>query len=269
MAFKRLLITGLLASLFISPLTAADSAPAKWAYQGGSGPAHWGKLSSSYAACDGKTQTPINITQAIPDKNNLVIHYESAPLIVMENGWTELNIGGTPTVTNTGHSIQVNFPKSKLHEKLEFEDKTYHLVQFHFHTPSETHLDGKVYAGEIHFVNQSEDGSIAVVAVLLTAGAPNASVQAIIDNIPHEEGVPKEISGARIDPATLLPGQISHYHFKGSLTTPPCSEGLEWLVLKTPVSVSRDQLGRLKAAAHGANARPIQPLNGRRVTVTE
>jgi carbonic anhydrase len=270
MQLNRLLIPVLLTSLFISPAyAAAEAAKVKWTYQGSAGPAHWGKLSPVYAACSvGKTQTPINITHAIPEKNNLEIHYESAPLIIMENGWTELTIGSTQTITNTGHSTQVNFAEPLTREKLVFGGKSYHLVQFHFHTPSETHVQGKVFPGEIHFVNQSDDGSVAVLAVLLTTGKNNPSLQKIIDNIPHEEGVPKEIPGERIDPASLLPAQQNHYHFMGSLTTPPCSEGLEWLVLKTPVSVGHDQLTRLEAAAHGPNARPLQPLHGRRVTVT-
>lgn len=225
----------------------------EWGYKGSTGPMLWGQLTPTFRLCkEGKNQTPINITKnVVPAEYSLTIHYGNTG-VDQEN------------IVNTGHSIQVNFlPTSN--ENIMIKGKTYKLVQFHMHTPSETQLLGRAYPMEIHFVNQAEDGSKAVLAVLANGGSENAELQKIIKNIPKGKNQTQPISGSPINPAQLLPKGTNYYSFMGSLTTPPCEEGLQWIVLKDPIQVSPAQIVSLRQAIGGVNARPVQPLKGRQI----
>ncbi len=269
MALKKIVYAVLMmGSVFSLNVHAANDSgiKVKWSYKGDIGPANWGKLDPSFRLCStGKTQSPINIPKkANVTTNMLTMDYEPAEMVISDNGNTFLMLDHTETITNTGHSVQLNFPKSA-QETISFNHHQYKLVQFHIHTPSETKLHDKSFPLEIHFVHQGDDGSAAVVAVFAKIGKENPTLKNIINHIPTEEGKDFSIKGDRINPISLIPNEKSYYHFAGSLTTPPCTQGLEWIVLDHAITVSSAQVDALNKASHGENARPIQALYHRQI----
>jgi len=224
---------------------AADHAP-HWGYGGEHGPEHWGDMEAGFATCKlGKEQSPIDIRNA-----------SHGELPALEFGYTKSGA----EVVNNGHTIQVNLVDGGA---LTLEGVPYKLVQFHFHAPSENEVDGKAYSMELHLVHQSAEGHLAVVAVLLTEGKANAALGPVFANLPPTEGGRKPL-GAGFNAAGLLPAARGYYKYFGSLTTPPCTEGVRWQVLKQPVEVSKDQVSAFHKL-YKTNARPVQPLNGRTV----
>jgi len=225
----------------------AESQPAHWSYEGATGPQNWAKLEQDFSSCKlGHQQSPIDIRQT--SKANLPaleFAYNPSPLKILDNG----------------HTIQVNYAPGS---SVAIEGKRYELLQFHFHKPSEEKINGRSYPMVAHLVHKNEEGKLAVVAVLFRKGAQNPLVQALWDALPKEKGEPQEVAGVNIDIAKLLPASQGYYNFAGSLTTPPCSEEVNWFVLKTPVEMSEAQLKRF-AHVYKHNARPTQPLNGRTV----
>ncbi|MCB9111125.1 MAG: carbonic anhydrase family protein [Anaerolineales bacterium] len=222
-----------------------EGSPPHWTYEGEEGPAHWGDLDASYAACGtGKSQSPIDVsTPAEEDLTNIAFHYQPS----------EVNI------LNNGHTVQVNYDAGSY---IELDGVRYDVAQFHFHAPSEHAVDGKLFAAEIHIVHKSADGALAVVGILLDEGAQNDAFQPFIDNLPTEASDVKD-AGVTINAADLLPAVQTTYRYSGSLTTPPCTEGVNWLVMTTPVQLSADQLSALESLFEGGNNRPVQPLNDR------
>lgn len=247
--FKRFIVLGLLIFLVV-PLTAQDDdhegEPPHWEYEGDAGPEHWGELSEDFALCGvGSAQSPIDISGA--SALNLTD-------ISFDYGDSALNI------FNNGHTIQVNVDEGS---SITYNGITYDLLQFHFHHPSEHTIDGVPADMEIHFVHRDPNsGNLAVVGVLLMAGDDtNAEYAAVFDHLPAEVGEP-DAMGNSIDVASLIPEGAHYTTYNGSLTTPPCSEIVRWLVLDTPVTLSAEQIEAF-AAIHEMNARPVQPLNGR------
>jgi len=227
----------------------SDHGHKHWGYEGETGPEHWGELKSDYEMCsEGKMQTPINIVPTKDvDLDPLIFRYNTSSLNVIDNG----------------HSVQVNvMPGSTL----KFEGKTYELKQFHFHTPSENHINGRSFPLEAHFVHQAKDGSLAVVAVMFTYGKYNPVLAKIWAEFPKmEEGKKLGLYLSDKDIKALLPRYKSYYEFMGSLTTPPCSEGVKWIVFKNTLQVSRKQLAEFYNLLGHSNNRPIQPTNGREI----
>jgi len=146
---------------------------------------------------------------------------------------------------------------------LNLDGIRYKLLQFHFHAPSEEKIDGVAYPMEAHLVHQNADGKLAVVAVLLTEGRPNAALDPVFKNLPQTEGSKKTL-GANFNAIELLPEARSYFSYVGSLTTPPCSEGVRWQVLEQPVEVSKAQIAVFRKL-YNMNARPVRPLNDRQV----
>jgi len=212
-----------------------------WGYTGETGPEYWGYLKKEFHMCkDGKNQSPINITNAYETRlEPLRLHY----------------MGTSKNIVNNGHTIQVNVDNDSY---LEIDGRRFFLLQFHFHTPSENHINGRSFPMEAHFVHQDDEGDLAVVAVMFVEGKENRNFQKLVDNLP----INSKISYAHIDFKSILPYRLSYYRFNGSLTTPPCSEGVRWIVLKKPVEVSHEQIEALHKLMH-YNNRPIQPLNAR------
>jgi carbonic anhydrase len=236
----------LVAALCLVPgfLSAQESHP-HWTYTGSDGPAEWGKLDSAFATCSvGHTQSPIDIKGAKKaDLPPLQFNYNSVPLNIIDNG----------------HTIQVNYAPGST---LTVGDKTYTLKQFHFHHPSEEHINGHGYDMVVHLVHFDDQGHLAVVGVLIKKGSSNALVDTVWKNIPSQKEKATDISDVRVNAKDLLPGDHGYYTFAGSLTTPPCSEGVTWFVMKEQVSLSPEQISTF-AKIYPRNARPIQPLNGR------
>lgn len=239
----------LLIVMVIGLLAYTDSEAGKgghWGYEGEHGPEHWGEMKHEYGACSkGTSQSPIDITGATGGKLSK-ISFDYKP--------TKLNI------LNNGHTVQVNYDKGS---SIKVGGKTYRLLQFHFHTPSEHMVDGRSFGMEMHLVHKSNKGELAVVGVLLDKGSENLAFKTIWDNLPEKANQKKSVN-ASVNVADLLPGNKAYYAYSGSLTTPPCSEGVKWHVLKTPVEMSEEQLGAIQAIMHDNN-RPVQPLHSRKV----
>lgn len=224
---------------------------AHWGYGGKNGAKHWGDMESGFAACKiGKEQSPIDIKTA-----------QAKPANLEPIGFNYS--GGAAEVVNNGHTVQVNLPAGG---KINLAGGEYQLLQFHFHTPSEEKINGKPYPLVAHFVHKNADGKLAVVAVLFKQGKENAALKPVFDALPAKEGETVKLDA--LNPADVLPAERTYYAFTGSLTTPPCSEGVRWQVLKTPVELSKGQLAAF-SKLYKMNARPVQPLNGREVQVSQ
>lgn len=222
----------------------AHEAP-HWGYEGDIGPENWGELADAFIDCkEGQSQSPIDIANPAPaELANLVFDYQPSAVKILNNG----------------HTIQVNYDVGS---SLTVDGKTYNLLQFHFHAPSEHAITGELFPAEMHLVHQNaEDQSLAVVGVMLTAGAENSAFQPVWDNLPAEE-VTEQMTEAQVNAADLLPAVQTTYRYSGSLTTPPCSEGVSWFVMTEPVELSAEQLAAFEAIYSGNN-RPLQPLNDR------
>lgn len=222
-------------------LSSSALAEGKWSYTGEHGVEHWGDTYPTCAA--GSNQSPINITQPL--------EVDLAPLNIQYQGKvTEL--------INNGHTVQANVEGLNT---LLVDGKSFDLKQFHFHTPSENYIKNKQYPLEAHFVHANEQGNLAVVAVMFEAdSAFNKNLSNLLTEIPSEHD---EVElDAEVKPSELLPSTDYYYRFNGSLTTPPCSEGVRWFVLQEPVAASTKRISMLREAM-GANNRPLQPLNAR------
>ncbi|MEY2754546.1 MAG: hypothetical protein RJB65_904 [Actinomycetota bacterium] len=215
-----------------------------WTYEGEEGPEFWGEISEEYVLCaDGSAQTPIDVTGAV-----------EADLADPSFAYT----AGEATVVNNGHTIQANAAEGNT---VTVDGAEFPLKQIHFHAPSEHTIDGQSFAAEVHFVHKTDDGVITVVGVMITEGAENAAWQPYIDGM----GVAEEAEqAATIDWAAMLPASHLTFRYSGSLTTPPCTEGVNWLLMESPVELSASQIAAMTAAYEG-NSRPVQDLNGREV----
>jgi carbonic anhydrase len=224
-----------------------------WGYEGADGPEHWGDLDPAYAACKtGAAQSPINIESAklvTTDLDSFHFYYKPMPI----------------DVTDTGHSIQVNFEPGCM---TKIDNMSYSLVQIHFHRPSEEKINGKSFPMVAHMVHKSPEGKLAVIAVLLTIGKANPMVEAVLANLPKEAGGETKTQKTLVDPTELMPPVRNYYTFQGSLTTPPCTEGVTWFVLKSPATISAGQ-EQAFAKRYAHNARPIQPAHDRKVESSE
>ncbi len=217
-----------------------------WGYTSGGGAYKWAELNSSYELCgSGAMQSPININQFVQeDLPALELTYSPVPLVV----------------ENNGHTVQVNYAPGS---SFSIGGKAYALQQFHFHTPSEHYIDGAPYPMEAHFVHKAEDGSLAVVGVTMKVGAHNPVIEGIWQNVP-QAGEIKSVNMVELSADDLMPEDKSYYSYDGSLTTPPCSEGVSWYVLKDPIEISEKQLTAFQAV-FPVNARPVQALGDRSV----
>jgi carbonic anhydrase len=219
-----------------------------WGYEGINGPEHWGDLDPEYATCKaGKEQSPIDIRDAQKTELPAVrFEYKSGPLKIINNGYT---------------AVRVNYSRGN-ENFLIVGDKSYELTQFHFHHPSEEYIHGKPSDMVIHLMHEASDGKLAAVAVLLKAGSANSTIQKLWKYMPQTAGKEEEIAGVEVNPAGLVPHETSYYTYMGSVTAPPCTEGVTWFVLKTPMDISAEEIGAF-ARLYPHDVRPPQPLNGR------
>ena len=223
----------------------AHEGPAHWGYTGEGAADKWGDLDAHYYACkDGLAQSPIDIQEFLRDEDlpAIALAYNSVPL----------------TVVNNGHTVQVNYPEG---HTATVGDQVFNLLHFHFHTPSEHYIDGAPYPMEAHFVHKNAAGQLGVFGVMMKVGAANAAIQSIWDHAlaSASEQTLEEVS---IDASNLFPANKAYYKYDGSLTTPPCSEGVHWHVLKEPIEISQEQLVAFQTL-FPVNARPVQPLHDR------
>lgn len=229
-----------------APLHDASGAAGQvhWGYHGPYGPANWGAL-PDYALCgSGRNQSPVNLTE--------FVEAELLPLIINYAGMVV-------DIRNNGHTIQADYHPGS---SLVVDGRIFHLRQFHFHAPSENLLNDKAYPLEAHFVHADDHGDLAVLAVLFRDGEENRSLSKLWDQLPEHAGA-SQILAAQLRADELLPENRDYYRYNGSLTTPPCSQGVLWLVMKQTLPVSTGQVEKFTAAIGGPNNRPVQPLNAR------
>ena len=221
---------------------------ARWGYEADNGPANWGVMDDAWHVCaDGREQSPIDLSNTTAME---------MPAAVVDRPIQ----AGAASVINNGHTIQVN---AKTGETLTAGDKTYALLQFHFHAPSEHTVDGEHFPMEMHFVHQADDGALAVVGVFVEEGAANAGIALLWERLSElsDTAVPVEIP-TNFDGHVFPNVGTGFYHYGGSLTTPPCSEGVKWYVRKSPTQFSAGQIAAF-TAIYDHNNRPVQPLNDR------
>lgn len=235
-----------------TPQAEVHGAEIHWGYKGEVGPKTWGKLRPEFALCsEGMSQSPIDISGgAVENLPDIVFNYQPTTL----------------TILNNGHTIHVNYNKGSYVEIDGNGKRKYELKQFHFHTPSEHMVFGKYFALEMHLVHQNAFGELAVVGVLIERGSHNQAFLPIWDNLPKESGKELRLENVTVNANDLLPGKRLYYKYDGSLTTPPCTEGVKWFVLTTPIELSESQIASFKAIFEN-NSRPVQPLNNRKVLI--
>ena len=219
-----------------------------WGYTGEIGSAHWGELHTDFHMCsEGKQQSPIDVN-ATKDTQlpRLKLSYTKA----------------AKDIINNGHTVQVDIEDGNT---LTIDGYPYTLKQFHFHTPSENHIQGKSFPLEAHFVHETPKGRLAVISVMFEEGTANAALNRIVKSFPLAHNQKKKIDLSSQYVNVMLPVDTSYYKFMGSLTTPPCSEQVQWFVLKKPLTASKEQIAAIHKEIGMNNNRPIQPTNGRSI----
>lgn len=237
------------AALLALSMISASAYASHWSYEGEGAPEHWSELDDAYKTClSGMNQSPINIdSTAKAHLTPLQTHYSDGPI----------------TLTNNGHTIQAG-EKADTRDSISLDNQTWTLQQFHFHAPSENTVHGKKFAMEMHLVHKNASGELVVVAVMFDKGAANSELEKLWGVMPGKVDQNVTIT-PNLDLNKLLPETKTFWRFSGSLTTPPCSEGVTWIVLKEPMSVSAKQLEKFTHTMHHDNNRPVQSLHGRLV----
>jgi carbonic anhydrase len=235
------------------PTAEPDAAPTAehegphWSYEGEAGPDAWAQLSEGFGACGtGSAQSPIDLTGAqAQGLANIAFHYVPSRL----------------TILNNGHTVQVNYDPGSY---IQLDGVRYDLVQFHFHAPAEHSVDGALADAELHLVHRAADKRLAVVGVLIQEGASNAALDPVLAAMPADETEPTSVA-MTVMAADLLPAVQTTFRYAGSLTTPPCSEGVAWSVMTTPIEAAVEQIDMFQAIFEGNN-RPVQPIGDRVLT---
>lgn len=257
--------------LLLSPLSFA-SIP--WSYEGATGADHWAFLSTDFKACtSGLHQSPIVIPANLPitNTNPITIDYHLNDEALKETLHSDTRFPypiNQKWVADLQHNtVEVIIKKPSSRNQLHWKDKSYQLIQFHFHSPAENQLEGQTFPLELHLVHQATDGSLAVIGVFFKEGQTNPAITKILSEAPTPEAVEKEFSQQYMHfPAEkLLPQDHHFYSFDGSLTTPPCSEPVQWFVMQQPLELSTQQLAAFKTLIGKGNARPIQARNNRQI----
>lgn len=222
-----------------------------WSYKGNTAPERWGELDPRFSLCaSGKQQSPIDIPkQVLPLKLPLIPSYNPAPFSVLR----------------TPHTIKFSFTP-EIKEQLNFNGEVFKLIAIEVHAPSEHLWHGRDFPLEIHLIHQNALGKLLYMAIFAKGGAENQELMKMLGSgIPNEVNTVQQVSWLRLNPENLLPINRTYYAFMGSLTVPPCKEGIQWIVFANPINVSPAQIVRFKQLFDGVNARPVQPLNKRKI----
>lgn len=244
MKSMNLLITSAAAAALLGGCGAAHHG-AHWSYEGDEGPGHWGELTPEYTMCQtGQAQSPINLTVTKHHTDRILeIDYKASPL----------------DEVNNGHTIKFDYAPGS---HLTVDGTRYELLQFHFHAPSEHTIGGEHRPIEFHLVHRSAEGKLAVIGMMVVEGEENPAYTDLVDNLTYEHGTQKHTKEVTLDMNAMLPNTEKFYHYTGSLTTPPCSEKVEWFILKEPVRFSKTQIAAFEKA-YFHNNRPVCPINNR------
>ena len=222
-----------------------------WSYDEVTGPEYWGELAPMFSACiEGSKQSPINLQSAHVTHDQQYeghqIHYEPTNFTLLNNGYT---VQANATTENSNIVV---------------EGETYKLTQFHFHTPSEHQINSENFDMELHLVHQNEDEELAVIGLLIEEGSENEVLAPFWYALPAEKSEEETAQKYMIDLPALLPTNQTSFHYEGSLTTPPCTEEVKWIVLEQPIEMSHEQVLAFKEL-FAYNNRPVQPLNKRKI----
>lgn len=230
----------------------AHSDEMHWSYEGETGPEHWAELPDC-EMCAGNSQSPVDIAEVIGDENlqALAISYTAA---------NEFN------AVNNGHTVQVNYPDGST---LTVDGTPFTLKQFHFHCPSEHTMNGEPLPSEVHLVHLDEAGNIAVIGIFIKEGAENPFFAKLWEHLPAEFNTDVSEVALEFDINEILPEDKGYFTYSGSLTTPPCTEGVKWFVMKNAIEASAAQIEALAGMMPANNARPVQPLNRRTIKATK
>jgi carbonic anhydrase len=244
---KSLRSTVLTSALLAMSSTGIAQAQTHWGYSGEAAPQNWGKLDPKFALCgSGKNQSPVDLANFVEaDLKPLKFAYKA----------------GAADILNNGHTVQIDYAPGST---LSVDGRIFELKQFHFHAPSENKVNGKQFPLEGHLVHADKDGNLAVVAVMFQEGAANPLLAKLWDKMPSKAG-DKSALPSGLSVTQLLPPVRDYYRFDGSLTTPPCSEGVFWLVIKKPATASKAQIEQFAKVLGHPNNRPVQPVNARTV----
>jgi carbonic anhydrase len=228
-----------------------------WHYEGAEGPSNWGKLSPKFAMCgDGRAQSPIDIVAPTAATDGIAMKLNLLPGTLRIAHHEHVADG-----INNGHTIQINYEGA---DTLTIGTDMYKLAQYHFHSESEHTVKGRHYPMEMHLVHKSDSGKLAVIGVFIEEGAHNAAFDPIWNHLPRQKGQETHYPAVNVDVDKLLPTNRESYRYDGSLTTPPCSEGVRWIVMTTPIQLSAEQIKAFTSIVRDNN-RPTQPLNGRKI----
>ncbi len=216
----------------------------KWGYKGDIGPDRWGDLSPEYKLCKtGKNQSPIDIRNAKKEKlPKINFNYQDSIL----------------NITNSGYTIQLKYDKGSY---VKYEDKKCDLLQLHFHTPSEHLINGRAFPMEAHLVHKCDDGKLLIIGVMVRQGKEHSLIKDIWTVMPEKAGESVKVD-VKINAKGILPKDRSYYAYSGSLTIPPCSEDVTWIIMKESIEVSSEQISRFREL-YDVNSRPVQPINDR------
>ena len=219
---------------------------ARWGYGGSEGPEDWGCLSEAYRLCsEGVEQSPVNITGCVQvEGTDIAFSYSGVAI----------------AARNNGHTVYLDFPAGST---LDAAGLRYELQGVHYHSPGEHQVEGEGFAAELHLVHQDTDGNLAVVGLLFSLGEPSLLVQALLDAAPETVGSTDLHDGPPA--ADYVPASLDYFGYDGSLTTPPCSEGVRWIVMQSVGTVSEAQVERLRTLTGGPNNRPVQPIGERKI----
>ncbi|MFO0689447.1 MAG: carbonic anhydrase family protein [Myxococcota bacterium] len=235
--------------------SAGSSRPVEWSYHGDASPEHWAALSPAYAACGhAGTQSPIDLSAVtvIHGAADVRLDYHSSGLRIAHHQHVT-------DILDDGHTLQVTVDEGS---RLTTPRDTYELKQFHFHTPAEHAVDGRIHPMEVHFVHRSASGRFAVLAAFVDVGESNPNMARLIEHFPDERGETVHRPDVTVDPGVHFTSMASVYAYQGSFTTPPCTEDVEWLLMSEPLPAGRDQIAAFAEKLEG-NARPIQARGDR------
>ncbi len=239
----------LLAPLLGGMACGQPEAPVAWGYSGPGAPEHWASLSDEFATCaNGRQQSPIDISG-----------YVSSDAPPISFGYR----GEATSIRYDGLFVHAEFGPGNT---MKAGERTYELKSAHFHSPSEHLVEGKSFAAELHLVHADSSGNLAVVGLLHTLGAPSPAAQAVLDASPASAG--SVFESFALKAGLFMPGDVGHYRYDGSKTTPPCDEPVDWYVMHKPVTISQAQVDSILSLSGGPNNRPVQPLGDRRITAS-
>lgn len=236
----------LLIVMAFASVTVHADARTHWHYSGAEGPANWSRLSPEFSACTGKNQSPINLADFIEaDLPQINFNYQA----------------GGNEILNNGHTIQVNYQQGST---IAINGHTFTLKQFHFHAPSENYINGKQYPLEAHLVHADSEGNLAVIAIMFNEGPTNAALEVDWAKMPGQADSLQPLS-PMVSAENIVPLNRDYYRFSGSLTTPPCTEGVLWMVMKNQDTASKAQIARFAKVIGEPDNRPLQATNARAV----